>query len=75
MSDGTLRPVHAMTDGEIRREIEKHRLALESGKATDPDSIQAHLDEFTAELNAREADRRRPLREVLAGTGTEGFHA
>jgi hypothetical protein len=67
--DGKLRPLHEMTDGEIRREIEKHRAALESGNATDPESVQVHLDEFQTELETREADRRKPIAAWFAGTG------
>lgn len=59
-----LRPVYQWTDGELKREITKHKTALgnlSDDVPADRNAIERHLKEYREELESREESRRKPI--------------
>jgi hypothetical protein len=59
-----LRPVYEWTDGELQREITKHKAALDSladDVPADRKALERHLTEYREELESREKARRKPI--------------
>lgn len=59
-----LRPVYEWTDGELQREITKHKTALDSladDVPADRKALERHLTEYRKELESRQEARRKPI--------------